>query len=264
MNLRGFLSGVLVLARVLTPLFLLFLLNQVGGGAEIFSEHPESTTVLVDRSVTFECATHKADTTLTIPVKAPSGQQVTVTYDTFDLPNGGIKVTATFNVTKELNGTVALCIAVIERPSGKRPKIHKTDPATAYAYSLSDHVNADNIRAEVNQLGQLVLISWNSVFSPNGINISYRFTDNKGLDTITNTPCVLFYYNNEMEKLQAYSILGHTTIKALMASQYIPQLYTANCVKPHTANITVIANATAANQTGYENVTNLTFKLNCK
>ena len=225
----------------------LLLLSQVDGRTEIFSERPESATVLVDRSVTFECATHKTDIKLTFTVNPPLGQQIMWEQVTSNLPNGGRKITTTFIVPKELNHTTVRCIAA------GQTRHTSTDPATVYAYALSDHV--DNIR--IHQFGPLVSISWDSVFSPNGINISYRFTDNKGLDIIKNTPSVLFFHN---EKEEEYS-KGYTA----KASQYNLQLYTEKILKQnYTANITVITIATAANQTGYGNVTNLTFELNRK
>lgn len=104
---------------------------------------------------------------------------------------------------------------------------HQTSPATIYAYALQE--NAENFKAC--QLNQYVFISWNSVFAIEGISIAYRIMDNKGLDITSSSPYYSFDYNATEEF-------------------------------KYTANVSVIANATAANQISYSNTSYLAYKLN--
>lgn len=199
---------------------LLFLLSLVLISVEgIFVVTPESKTVILDRPVTIKCETDQSNFVLLFRFNAPPEPQSPTIHN--PLPNGGIEITITFNVTKELNTTTVTCIAAAG------VTIHQTSPATIYAYAIQEY--AENFKAC--QLNQYVFISWNPVFAIEGINITYRITDNEGSNITTSTP----YYSFENNVTEDYDYM---------------------------ANVTVIAKATAVNQTSYSNVSYLVYKLN--
>ena len=200
-------------------LFLLLMLISVEG---IFVVTPKSTTVILNRPITIECETDQGNFGLFFSFFAPSGQPVVPQSPTIHdpLPNGGTRITITFDVTEELNTTTVICTAA-------GATNHQTSPVTIYAYAIQEY--AENFKAC--QLNQYVFIIWNSVLAIEGINITYRITDNKGSNITTSTP----YYSFENNVTEEYDYM---------------------------ANVTVIAKATAVNQTSYSNVSYLVYKLN--
>ena len=179
---------------------------------------PTSTAVILNKLLTIECGTLEEGYILSFSYETPPGAVISPQNSDKILEGGGRLITASFIVTEELNPLIVTCSAL--------GTTHKSKPATIHAFASPDHV--DNVSSC--QLDHYVFISWNKVLAIEGIDITYRITDNKGLDIITSTPYYSFDYNATKE----YN---------------------------YTANISVIANATAANQISYSNAY-LAYKLN--
>lgn len=184
-----------------------------------FFTTPNSTAVILNKMFTIECGTLEEGYILSFSYETPPGAVISPQNSDKSLEGGGRLITASFIVTEELNPLNVTCSAL--------GTTHKSKPATIYAYASPDHV--DHVSAC--QLDHYVFISWNKVVAIKGINITYRITDNKGLDIITSTPYYSFYYN----ATEKYN---------------------------YTANVSIITNATAANQISYSDTSYLAYKLN--
>lgn len=183
---------------------------------------PTSTAVILNKIFTIECGTLEEGYILSFSYQTPPGAVISPQNSDKNLESGGRLITASFIVTEELNPLTVTCSAFSALGT-----THKSKPATIHAFASPNHV--ENVSAC--QLDHYVFISWNKVVAIEGINITYRIMDNKGLDIITSTPYYSFYYN-ATEKYD------------------------------YTANVSIIANATAANQISYSNTSYLAYKLN--
>ena len=84
------------------------LINQITlGAADIFTIVPETQYGYLNHDVTFECATNLTGYTLTFSYSG----SIDSTLKQTNLPDGGIKITATFIVKSSNNGTSVSCIA---------------------------------------------------------------------------------------------------------------------------------------------------------
>lgn len=187
---------------------------------------PNSTNVILSEKFTIECATLEEGYILSfgyILNQAPPGYVFSPQNSDEMLQGGGRKLRASFIITEELNMMNVTCSALRLSPR----TIHKSKPATIYTYALPDHV--DNISAC--QLDHYVFISWSPVMANEGIDITYRITDNKGSDIVTSNTHYSFDYNSTEEF-------------------------------KYTANFSIIAKAPAANQISYRNASYLAYKLN--
>ncbi|XP_019854746.1 PREDICTED: uncharacterized protein LOC109583744 [Amphimedon queenslandica] len=201
----------------LTSIILLF--ASVEG---FFFVTPEpKTCVIVGGAVSLECGTYNDGYTLTFVFVAPPGHFVSnPPIFSEDLPGGGRKINTTFIVTKELNTTTVRCVAI-------GSTYEQTNPEPMYAYELPDGTRNN----KVCQLANYIFVTWDPIFAPPGIGLTFRITDNMGLNYIT-------------------SDLYHSFS------------YTAKNYSGYNASVTVIVNATAANQIGYSNSTNISKTLN--
>uniref|UniRef100_A0A1X7TVM2 Fibronectin type-III domain-containing protein n=1 Tax=Amphimedon queenslandica TaxID=400682 RepID=A0A1X7TVM2_AMPQE len=199
---------------------LLFLLSTSVGLEDFFFLTPKQTNVIVGRAVFLECGTHNDGYTLTFVYAAPPGYSVSSQTLNEDIAGGGRKINTTFIVTKELNTTTVRCLAI-------GSTYEETNPAVIYAYELPDGTRNNRVC----QLANYTFVTWDPIFAPPGIGLTFRITDNMGLNSVT-------------------SDLHHSFS------------YTKENYFDYKASVTVIVNATAANQIGYSNSTNISKTLN--
>ena len=185
----------------------------------IFVLKPESIPVLVNKLLTLKCSTDSGHI-LYFTYNTPPGYTVNSQSKTEGLPGGGTVISTTFLVTKELNTTNVTCSA-----AGTN---YHSDPATITAYDVPSGVN--NIK--VCQLDHFVFVSWEQIFAPKGISITYSISDNRGFQNVTNNSSYSFFFNKTSEI-------------------------------DYNVNITVIVIGKAANQTDNSSITTLPYyKLN--
>ena len=103
----------------------------------------------------------------------------------------------------------------------------ETNPAVLYSYELPDGIKNNRVC----QLGNYTFVTWDPIFALQGIELAFRITDNMGSNHITSDLYHSFSYTTE---------------------NYFD----------YNASVTVIVNATAANQIGYSNSTNISTTLN--
>uniref|UniRef100_A0A1X7UFF4 Fibronectin type-III domain-containing protein n=1 Tax=Amphimedon queenslandica TaxID=400682 RepID=A0A1X7UFF4_AMPQE len=184
----------------------------------IFLLKPESTIIaFVDKLLTLRCSTNSSYL-LIFTYNTPSGNELNPQSKTEELPGGVTLISTTFLVTKELDTTNVTC-------SAAGTSYHSA--ATITTYTLPNGLS--NIK--VCQLDHFVFVSWDKIFAPKGINITYSISDNRGLQTVINNSSYSFFLNETSE-----------------INYYV--------------SITVIGTAPAANQTDNSSITTLPYKLN--
>ena len=188
---------------------------------------PKQTSVILGRTVFLECGTYNDGYTLTFVHVAPPGYSVSSQTLSEDLPGGGEKINTTFVVTKELNTTSVQCLAFGTSTIGTTNRGQQTSPAVLYSYELPDGIKNNRVC----QLANYTFVTWDPIFALQGIKLTYRITDNMGSN--------------------------HTT-----RDLYYSFSYTTKNYFDYNASVTVIVNATAANQIGYSNSTNISTTLN--
>ena len=171
----------------------------------IFVLKPESTIAFVNKLLTLKCSTNSSYR-LVFTYDAPLGYTVNHQSKTEGLPGGGgTVITTTFLVTKELNTTNVTCSA-----AGTN---YHSDPATITAYTLPNGVS--NVR--LCQLDHFVFVSWDKIFTPKGINVTYSINDNRGLQTVMDNSSYSFFFNETSEI--EYDVNITVTVIATAANQ---------------------------------------------
>ena len=188
---------------------------------------PKQTSVILGRTVFLECGTYNDSYKLTFVYVTPPGYSVSSQSLSEDLPGGGKKINTTFVVTKELNTTSVKCLAFETSMIGTTNGGQQTSPAVIYSYELPDGIKNNRVC----QLGNYTFVTWDPIFALQGIELAFWITDNMGSNHITSD----LYYSFS---------------------------YTTKNYFDYNANVTVIVNATAANQIGYSNSTNISTTLN--
>ena len=204
-------------------LILLMLLSVLFSVEGISILEPQTTNVIVNKLITFKCSTSYSNYSLLFSYETPPGYNV----NNLDspgpeaLPGGGTVITTTFLVTKDLNTTNVTCLAIAAGAN-------HNETATITAYDVVP-IGLNNIK--VCQLDHFVFVSWDNIFTPQGINITYSISDNRGLQTVIDNSSYLFFLNETSEI-------------------------------DYDVNITAIVIAMAANQTDNSSITTLQRKLN--
>lgn len=168
-------------------------------GTNVFIK-PEITNVILNTQVTLECYTYDGEYNglnfgFTTPPEASANWEVSPVTN---LTGGGIKISTSIVITRELNGTVAVCYAAGPKKFGN------SRAATLIAQEVPNRL--DGIR--VCKLSRRVFFSWNNVPTLNGIDVRYGICDNCKRNEMIDVP----HYSIHLDELGSGPYLANITV----------------------------------------------------
>ena len=179
----------------------------------IFFVTPKQTSVIVGKTVFLECKTYNDGYTLTFVSLYVAPPRHSVSSQT-------LRENLDLRGGGKKTTTTFIVTKELNTTSVKcfafGTTYEQTNPAAIYSYELPDGIK----NSRVCQLGNYTFVTWDPIFALQGIELAFRITDNMGSN------------HNTSDLYHSFS-------------------YTKENYFDYNANVTVIVNATAANQIAY-------------